>query len=247
MGLYRVFNIFAANACTTFSFSVIEALKRRLSVGLVGMKPTSPEQLKSLLLKWGRPLASFKKGDTIKGTETMSKPYSYILTEEPGELGPDFQPALSPAEILLLGAFEGSYLNDCYREFPAEWFLGALMTDSLRPGAPDETVNLFKIKSRQPLSAWRENGWVHTSRRVGKTHRAILSSPENPDERGWFQWYCRYWMGRRIPDLDHVQIGRWRSFARHAGAIKANCKPGDLSCRPRERQALLQWAWNPFI
>jgi len=209
------------------------------------MKPTSPEHLQSLLLKWGRPLASFKKGDTIKGTETMSKPYSYILTEEPGELGPDFQPALSPAEILLLGAFEGAYLNDCYREFPAEWFLGALMTDSLRPGAPDETVNLFKIKSRQPLSVWRENGWIPGKKTGG--HRAILSSPENPDERGWFQWYCRYWMGRRIPDLDHVQIGRWRSFARHAGAIKANCKPGDLNCRPRERQALLQWAWNPFI
>jgi len=207
------------------------------------MKPKSPEQLKSLLLKSGRPLASFKKGDVIKGSG-----FQYKLTEEPGELGPEFQPALSPAEMLMLGVFEGAYLNDCYTEFPVEWFLGGLMTDSLRPGSPDPTVNLFKIKSRQPLSVWRENGWVPDGN-PGKsvTGRAILGSPENPDERGWFQWYCRYWMGRRIPALDSVQIGRWKSFARHAGAIKANCKPGDLSCRPKERQALLQWAWNPFI
>jgi hypothetical protein len=212
------------------------------------MKPKSPEQLKSLLLKSGRPLASFKKGDVIKGPG-----FQYKLTEEPGELGPEFQPALSPAEMLMLGVFEGAYLNDCYTEFPVEWFLGGLMTDSLRPGSPDPTVNLFKIKSRQPLSVWRENGWVPGNSGnsglsgLSVTGRAILGSPENPDERGWFQWYCRYWMGRRIPALDSVQIGRWKSFARHAGAIKANCKPGDLSCRPKERQALLQWAWNPFI
>jgi len=213
------------------------------------MKPKSPEQLKSLLLKSGRPLASFKKGDVIKGPR-----FQYKLTEEPGELGPEFQPALSPAEMLMLGVFEGAYLNDCYTEFPVEWFLGGLMTDSLRPGSPDPTVNLFKIKSRQPLSVWKENGWVPDGNPgnsglsgLSVTGRAILGSPENPDERGWFQWYCRYWMGRRIPALDSVQIGRWKSFARHAGAIKANCKPGDLSCRPKERQALLQWAWNPFI
>jgi hypothetical protein len=212
------------------------------------MRPKSPEHLKSLLLTFGRPLASFQKGDRIKGTPTMGllKGYSYRLDEEPGELSPDFRPDLSPGEILMLGAFEGAYLNDCYREFPAEWFLGGLMTDSLRPGAPTESVNLFKIKSRQPLSVWKENGWApggHVD-----TRRPILGSRvQNPDERGWFQWYCRYWMGRRIPDLDRVQIGRWRSFARHAGAIKANCKKGDLTCRPRERQALLQWAWNPFI
>ena len=219
------------------------------SVSLVEfMRPKSPEHLKSLLLTFGRPLASFQKGDRIKGTPTMGllKGYSYRLDEEPGELSPDFRPDLSPGEILMLGAFEGAYLNDCYREFPVEWFLGGLMTDSLRPGAPTESVNLFKIKSRQPLSVWKENGWApggHVD-----TRRPILGSRvQNPDERGWFQWYCRYWMGRRIPDLDRVQIGRWRSFARHAGAIKANCKKGDLTCRPRERQALLQWAWNPFI
>lgn len=202
------------------------------------MKPTSPEQLKSYLLKHGRPLHSFKKGDRVKSLR-----YSYTLAEEPGALSADFKPELSPAEMLMLGVFEGAYLNDCYREFPAEWFLGGLMMGSLSPGKPDITVNLFGIKSRLPLSVWKENGWAPSPRGQG-----FLGDPKtNPDERGWFQWYCRYWMGRRIPELDRIQIGRWKSFTRHAGAIRANCRAGDLECRPRERQALLQWAWSPFI
>jgi hypothetical protein len=102
------------------------------------MKPTSPEQLKSYLLKHGRPLHSFKKGDQIKSLR-----YSYMLAEEPGALSADFKPELSPAEMLMLGVFEGAYLNDCYREFPAEWFLGGLMMGSLSPGKPDITVNLL--------------------------------------------------------------------------------------------------------
>lgn len=210
------------------------------------MKPKSPEQLESLLLKYGKPLATFKKGQRIHGK------YSYVLEAAPGELDLNFNfnPELSPGEMLMLGVFEGAYLNDCYREFPAEWFLGGLMTGSLSPGHPDPSLNLFGIKSRQPLSVWIENGWAPST--ISKTHKTkrnqILSDPtKNPDERGWFQWYCRYWMGRRLPELDAVQIGRWRSFARHAGAIRANCKVGDLTCRPRERQALLQWAWSPFI
>jgi hypothetical protein len=210
------------------------------------------EELRSSLLRVGRPLTSFKHGDRVRGATGMSlrSSYSYILSAAPGDLPSDFLPELTPQEMLMLGVFEGKYLNDCISEFPAEWFLGALMTGRLSPEGPDPTrCNLFGIASRQPLSVWKENGWAPSRLfRGDDNYRGILADPlQNPDERGWFQWYCRFWMGRRIPIIDAIQIKRWRSFRRHAGAIRANCKPGDLSCRPRERQALLQWAYNPFI
>ena len=169
--------------------------------------------------------------------------YRYRLDAEPGAI--EFEAELSPGEMLMLGVFEGKYLNDCIREFPAEWFMGALVTGSLSPDLPNPDCNLFKLKSRLPLTAWRESGWAPS---ISNRSKGILADPaKNPDERGWFQWYCRYWMGRRIPELDDVQIKRWRAFRRHAGAIRANCVSGDLTCRPRERQALLQWAHDPFI
>jgi hypothetical protein len=148
---------------------------------------------------------------------------------------------LAPGEILALGAFGGKYLNDCLLEFPAEWFLHAGLLGKLSPQGQDISVNHFQIDSRLPLSEWRKAGWVpHGKVLTGK--RRILSVG-NPDERGWFQWYCRYWMGRRIPELDDLQIQRWRNFRRHYGAVQKACK-GDINCRPRQRQALLHWAWD---
>jgi len=200
----------------------------------------------------GTPLAAFSRGTKVRGGGKMSliKGYSYELAENPGEgFAEGFAPALTPAEILFMGAFEGRYLNDCTDEFPQEWFLYAAAAGKLSP-VPNLACNYFGVGSRQPLSVWKENGWApRRGRHVAATDgRAILAdSKQNPDERGWFQWYCRYWLGRRIPALDKVQIGRWRSFARHAGSVKARCTPGKLSCSPRERQALLQWAYNPFI
>ena len=211
----------------------------------------TPEDMMAILIAKGRPLTSFTKGQTIEVWNKMEKTYSYELQESPGtNLG--FSPYATPGEILAAGAFEGKYLNDCLLEFPAEWFLNALALRKLSPGSPSIEVNQFQILSRLPLSDWQNNGWVPPThgKRPGKNAkgRDILSDPKrNPDERGWFQWYCRYWMGRRIPELDAVQVGRWKAFTRHAGAVKKNCGAGDLSCRPRQRQALLQWAWNPYI
>ena len=165
-------------------------------------------------------------GDTIIVNDTMQSGYSYRLTAPIGaDFDPRFTPALTPPEMLKMGVFEGKYLNDCRDEFPDDWYAKARLSER-----PDESINCFGIKSRQPLSVWREKGWIY-----------------GPDPRGWFQWYCRYYMGRRLPDIDQRQIGRWRNFARHAGQIRANCEPHDLSCRPRQRQALLQWAYDPFI
>lgn len=173
----------------------------------------------------------YRIGYIIKVSDLMQKNYSYILTCPIGkQFAPDFKPDLTPAKILKLGAFEGHYLNDCYREFPREWFLNA--KDKLSPEFPDVTKNYFKIKSRLSLQQWRQKGWI---------------LPQDPDIRGWFQWYCRYYIGRRIPNIDERQIKRWRSFKRHKQQIINNCPPKSLLCRPKQRQALLQWAYNPFI
>ena len=233
------------------------------------MPPLTLALMESNLRRHGRPFVAFQQGDRVRGAGRMALPvvgssstpdgkklavrkgYSYVLTAAPGELPADFQPDLSPAEMLMMGVFEGKYLNDSTAEFPAEWFIGAMAFDRLSPEGPDPVrCNYFGIKSRQPLTIWRENGWA-PSRGYADTddrYHGLLGNPaQNPDERGWFQWYCRYWMGRRLPEIDRIQIGRWRAFRRHAGAIRANCRRGDLACRPRERQALLQWAYNPFI
>lgn len=199
------------------------------------------------LLKKGRPLRSFHAGDTIHVWNKMKKGYSYTLTEEPGKgFAEGFEPYTTPGEILSLGAFGGKYLNDCVLEYPREWFLDAIKKGTLSPQGMDIQKNFFKTDSGLPLSTWKKSGWVPSESKRGtrKTSKrgTLLSDPtRNPDERGWFQWYCRYWLGRRIPDLDEVQIRRWRNFVRHYGAVKRACT--DLTCRPRQRQALLHWAW----
>ncbi|WP_164662215.1 hypothetical protein [Tropicibacter sp. Alg240-R139] len=162
----------------------------------------------------------------INVSDRMQTGYVYSLSAAEGqEFAKEFKPHFCPAEMLELGVFEGCYLNDCRGEFPESWFETAKTSSK-----PDPSTNYFGIKSRQPLSVWRDKGWIY-----------------GPDPRGWFQWYCRYYMGRRLPEIDPIQIARWRGFARHAGQIRANCYPNDLFCRPRQRQALLQWAHDPFI
>lgn len=163
----------------------------------------------------------------ITVNDKMQRGYQYTLTAPKGsEFDPDFKPELSPAEMLEMGVFEGHYMTDCRAEFPQDWFEKAKLSEK----GPDISCNYFKVKSRQPLFIWQQKGWIY-----------------GPDPRGWFQWYCRYYMGRRIPEIDSIQIKRWRSFRRHKAQIEQNCFVADLSCRPRQRQALLQWAYNPFF
>jgi hypothetical protein len=208
----------------------------------------TPEEMLRTLEAKGRPLSSFHKGERIEVNNKMVKNYTYTLAESPGtNFDPEFKPHFTPGQMLRLGIFEGKYLNDCLTEFPAEWFLDALALDKLRPEKADVDVNLFKIHSRQPLSEWRRKGWVPSKGHKASKHSGLSNPSLNVDERGWFQWYCRYWMGRRIPELDAIQIARWKAFSRHSGAVKKNCKAGDLECRPRQRQALLHWSWNPFV
>ena len=162
----------------------------------------------------------------IHVNDRMQVGYHYELSVPEGQgFAPDFKPDLSPRQMLAYGIFEGKYINDCQAEFPALWFVNARLSDT-----PDPVMNCFGVKSRQSLSDWRAKGWII-----------------EPDPRGWFQWYCRYYRGRRLAEIDAIQIKRWRAFVRHAGQVRKHCEPGDLSCRPRQRQALLQWAYDPFI
>lgn len=158
--------------------------------------------------------------------DKMQQGYTYALSAGEGkDFHPDFKPELTPREMLMLGVFEGHYLNDCQGEFPLDWFINAKLSPK-----PDVAFNCFGIKSRQPLSVWREKGWI-----IG------------PDPRGWFQWYCRYYLGRRIPEIDLIQIKRWRLFRRHKAQVEKNCLALDFGCRRKQRQALLQWAYHPFF
>jgi len=158
--------------------------------------------------------------------DKMQTDYRYRLIEKAGaQFDPNFTPYYTPQQMLEMGVFEGRYLNDCTDEYPAEWFQNAKISR-----LPDPALNYFGIKSRQPLDVWQQKGWIY-----------------GPDPRGWFQWFCRYYLGRRLSDIDPIQIKRWKGFTRHAGQIRANCYPGDVFCRPRQRQALLQWSYDPLI
>jgi hypothetical protein len=155
--------------------------------------------------------------------DVMQRNYRYELSETAGRnFDPAFQPDLAPAQMLRLGVFAGKYMTDCRDEFPKSWFVGA----KLSPGRRDPALNFFGVDASQPLSVWRAKGWIH---------------PDDP--RGWFQWYCRYYRGRRMED-DVRQIGRWRNMRRHVRQIERHCEKGDVFCRRRQRQALLHWAYD---
>ena len=168
--------------------------------------------------------AMLGKRKVVLVNDTMQRDYHYVLAAPVGkDFRSDFRPELTPKKMLALGIFGGKYMTDCRREFPANWFAGAKLSHS----GHDPTLNYFGVDASQSFSIWRNKGWIH---------------PDDP--RGWFQWYCRYFMGRRMPDEDSRQIRRWKAMRRHISQIKAHCNPGDPMCRPRQRQALLHWAYD---
>jgi hypothetical protein len=170
-----------------------------------------------------RPVVDVMKKRRVAVNDLMQRGYVYYCTEPIGKnFHLDFQPELTPKEMLELGVFGGKYMTDCTKEFPASWFRRA----KLCPERHDPKLNYFGKNASQPLSLWRKKGWIY-----------------HEDPRGWFQWYCRYYMGRRCPD-DERQIKRWRAIRRHIAQIRNNCPRGETECRPRQRQALLHWAYD---
>ncbi len=156
--------------------------------------------------------------------DLLQKNYRYVCVEPIGQnFADDFRPELTPQQMLALGVFGGKYMTDCRKEFPTQWFTKA----KLSPERKNPKLNHFGVDASLSLTAWKKRGWIH---------------PEDP--RGWFQWYCRYYMGRRIPGYDEVQIKRWKAIRRHVGQLMRHCRAGDYSCRPRQRQALLHWAYD---
>lgn len=159
----------------------------------------------------------------VEVNDRMQEGYVYYLTEPIGKnFHRDFRPQLTPKEMLALGVFGGKYMTDCADEFPDDWFESARLCSEYH----NAELNFFGVNASQPLSVWRKKGWIY---------------PEDP--RGWFQWYCRYFMGRRCPD-DERQIKRWRAIRRHVAQVKLGCRRRDLTCRRRQRQALLHWAYD---
>jgi len=136
-----------------------------------------------------------------------------------------FKPQLTPKKMLELGVFGGSYFGLNIKEYPKPWFKKAKISKNF-----NVNINRFKVKSGLSRKEWQKKGWIFKQ-----------------DPLGWFQWYCRFSNGRRIPHIDEIQIKRWKNFRRHLMAIKKNCESVDLLCRRRQRQAILQWAYNPFI
>lgn len=156
--------------------------------------------------------------------DLMQHDYTYELTEPMGKnFDPEFTPDLTPKEMLTLGVFGGKYMTDCRDEFPNDWFTHAKLNHEKH----DPKLNYFGVNASQPLSEWERKDWIHPA-----------------DPRGWFQWYCRYYMGRRMPEEDERQIKRWKAFRRHASQVIKNCLPGDYDCHRVQRQALLHWAYD---
>lgn len=180
-------------------------------------------------IKRCHPKSWFKPGQVVIVNDKMQYG-KYTLIAPYGKLDPSFTPELSPKQMLAMGVFEGKYLCDAVAEFPREWFPESTIR-KLSPQGADPSKNYYGIKSRLSLQEWERKGWI---------------TKEDPNKRGWFQWYCRYYIGWRNEEIDKIQIKRHRAFIRHVAQLKKHCK-GDQTCRIKQRQAVLQWAYDPRL
>ena len=148
----------------------------------------------------------------------------------------EFKPMLTPKQMLHRGIFGGTYFAELidYKDFPRDWFKG-LDKSFYCSCRYLIKVNYFKVKSGQSQKEWEAAGWIHKD-----------------DPRGWFEWYCKYFMGRRHED-DERQIKRWLAFCGPKGrwrnivymkihsARRGLAFSQDIS--RRIQQSLLHWSY----
>ncbi|KAL4858951.1 Volume-regulated anion channel subunit [Chlorella vulgaris] len=161
---------------------------------------------------------------------------------------PEFRPNLTPKQVIQAGSFGGIYFNPRggkpgirgkevaidHREFPADWFQG-LPKKAYVARTYTKGTNKYGVKAGQDQAFWEGKGWIQ---------------PQDP--RGWFQWYCRFYMGRRSED-DVRQISRWRGVVGDKGrwmralankVVRSNKRWDDATVSPVIRQTLLHWAFE---
>jgi len=162
---------------------------------------------------------------------------------------PDFRPNLSPQQVLQMGSFGGTYFRPIYsgvtkksytaaevtKEYPKEWFKGLNMKKQVTSSNYQNSVNQYNAKCGGSLEMWESKGWM-----------------ANIDPYGWFQWYCRFYQGRRSTDDDR-QIGRWKKCTSPKGRWRNNLigkifrssgKINDLNVSPVIRQVLQHWGYK---
>jgi hypothetical protein len=115
------------------------------------------------------------------------------------------------------------------------WIAGLDAKKVLTRPVYDAKLNKYKVKCGGSLGMWESSGWI-----------------SDADPYGWFQWYCRFFRGRRCDD-DARQISRWNKSAGTKGrfrsqlankCLKAEVDATDISISPVIRQTLLHWGFE---
>ncbi|XP_056602010.1 uncharacterized protein zgc:113208 [Triplophysa dalaica] len=160
---------------------------------------------------------------------------------------PEFTPSMTPKEVLQAGSFGGTYFRpiyssvtkqhykDVWQELPKDWLEGLTISSQVASSTYRENVNTYKVKCGGSLEMWESSGWI---------------VPQDP--YGWFQWYCRFYQGRRTQD-DERQISRWAKCAGVRGrwrnnlitkVVRSGCKYDNFSVSPVVRQTLQHWGYR---
>ena len=153
----------------------------------------------------------------------------------------DFGASKMPLEVIRKGAFGGTYFRDIYSSVNGKQYkksrkefnqLKYIDQKFYCSNYYDVTVNECCVKCETLLRFWENKGWIN---------KIYLY--------GWFQWYFRYWLGRRSEDNER-QINRWKKIVgrfrgKLAKMIKdAGSKFNDYSISSKIRQILLHWGYE---